>query len=310
MIHRKREEESCPPSLDLKDPQSAGAKELAKVWEWIAGAEGRSARDPAQRPDFKAYKGADVKTALEALFEGKCAYCESAYGVLHPVEIEHWRPKAEVEVAAHGPPQGGASATRKVQGYEWLAMRWENLLPSCIDCNRARYQWVPGDGVEWVQVKMGKGNQFPLLDETKRWTDHLAERHEEEPALLDPCVDDPGRYFEFRGDGILLPKAGLGEREAARAVASIRVYALNRKGLVDERHRQLLWMELDFSMVRFLYALSGDERVEEHYRKGAGTLVEQALDRLRERMGAGVPYSQFAGQRLREFLERDLGAGD
>ena len=81
--------------------------------------------------EFHAYKADEVKRRLEDLFHGKCAYCESFYAAQAPVDIEHYRPKGAVEDDPDHP------------GYWWLAMAWENLLPSCIDCNRRRRQKTP-----------------------------------------------------------------------------------------------------------------------------------------------------------------------
>lgn len=295
MIHRVRPPDSRPKSLDLTVATSAAAKERAKVEAWIIA--GRP--DPQnQRPDFKAYKSDDVGPALEQLFEGKCAYCESPYASLHPVDVEHWRPKSEIEGYMGG-------------GYEWLAMVWENLLPSCIDCNRARWQMVPDDSVPggWRREKIGKANHFPIANPATRWTSFNLPISEV-PLLLDPCVDNPAEYFDFRSDGLLLPKPDLDDVKRRRATESIRVYALNRKGLVDERRRHVLWMELEFRLIRFLYTASGSNELPQAHRDAASALVAETLDRLRERTLSKVPYSQFIARRLAKFLREELGISE
>jgi uncharacterized protein (TIGR02646 family) len=290
MIHRVRSPSSRPKSLDLADPTSVAAKERANVELWINA--GRP-NPKAERPDFKAYKSKDVGRALEEMFERKCAYCESPYASLHPVDVEHWRPKAEIEGFAGG-------------GYEWLAMVWENLLPSCIDCNRARYQLVPDAVGGWRPEKLGKANQFPIVDPAKRWVS-FSQQMAEVPLLLDPCVDEPADYFDFDSSGVLLPKKGLDAAKQLRAVESIRVYALNRKCLVDERRRHVLRLNLVFNLVRFLYEASDNPQLPQTYRNAASTLVTETLDRLKENTLPGVPYSQFIAQRLKNFLRDELG---
>ena len=57
------------------------------------------------------YKIVDIKSALEAIHNHKCAYCEFYDQVLH---VEHYRPK---------------------NGYHWLAYSWDNLLLACQKCN-------------------------------------------------------------------------------------------------------------------------------------------------------------------------------
>ncbi len=295
MILRPRPADARPPSLDLSNPESAGSKEQDAIALWY---QSRGNNPPPERPYFKAYKGKDVTRSLEAIFKHKCAYCESRYSLVQPVDVEHWRPKAEIE----GVPKDQG-------GYEWLAMVWENLLPSCIDCNRGRNQTVPDSrsGSGWIQRKVGKANQFPLADPALRWTFGNT-GHPEEPLLLDPCRDDPSEYFDFEPTGVVLPKAGLSPENLRRAMASIQVYALNRKALVDERHRHVLRMEPIFNLVRFLYQASSDPTLNASFRDAASTLVAETLDRLRESCSESAPYSQFLKRRLQDFLIAELGA--
>ena len=100
---------------------------------------------------------------------GKCAYCESFYAGTQPVDVEHYRPKGKVDGMAGHP------------GYWWLAGRWENLLPSCIDCNRKRRQKTPkaadgllvtllenGDFDRQDTLSTGKATAFPLAEGSPR----------------------------------------------------------------------------------------------------------------------------------------------
>ncbi len=106
--------------------------------------------------DFVRYREDEVSEALEALFHRKCAYCESAYDIVQPVDVEHYRPKGAVDGAADH------------DGYWWLAMDWNNLLPSCIDCNRRRGQRIVGASGA-ADVNAGKQAIFPLRDPAGRW---------------------------------------------------------------------------------------------------------------------------------------------
>jgi hypothetical protein len=187
---------------------------------------------------------------LERLFAGKCAYCETRYAVLQPVDIEHWRPKAEVEVDGQKTP---------IPGYEWLAAVWDNLLPSCIDCNRQRNHSVftVGDEgqLEMKPAKLGKGNYFPLVDEARRARDYRQDIRLESPLLVNPCSEDPEAFFSYRTDGVVVPKAGLDLAKRKRALESIRIYALNRKPLVDERHEKILLLRSRFELITALIEL-------------------------------------------------------
>ena len=81
----------------LTEDGKRGAKELDKARLW------RADTDPKKKSfSFSVYKHAEVKAALEKLFHGKCAYCESFYSAQAPVDVEHFRPKGAVEGEADG----------------------------------------------------------------------------------------------------------------------------------------------------------------------------------------------------------------
>ncbi|WP_313949914.1 MULTISPECIES: retron system putative HNH endonuclease [Nostocales] len=71
------------------------------------------------------YNHPEIKKALEEMFHGKCAYCESKISVVDYGEIEHFHPKSI---------------------YESLTFEWTNLLYSCTICNSINH----------------KGTKFPL----------------------------------------------------------------------------------------------------------------------------------------------------
>ncbi|QYF86207.1 HNH endonuclease [Brevundimonas sp. PAMC22021] len=216
---------------------------------------------------FKVYKAAEVKERLDELFFGKCAYCETFYASSAPVDIEHYRPKGAVE----GEPDH--------RGYWWLAMAWENLLPSCIDCNRRRKQPTPKPGANLAAldqtarfsasriVLTGKKDLFPLAPMGVRATGDTANLDAEQALLLNPCEDDPADHLVHHVEraplvGLVLPKgpsAGVLPAAAAalaevadaaaqlglsvRGAVSIQVYGLNRLGLVQDRTRVLRRLE-------------------------------------------------------------------
>jgi hypothetical protein len=224
---------------------------------------------------FAAYKDGKVKTQLEALFHGKCAYCESFYAKTQPVDVEHYRPKGRVAEAEAG---GGHP------GYWWLAMDWENLLPSCIDCNRKRGQTLPQvamgtvlelhDGARFshsVEINTGKQDSFPLAAGSTYATAETGDLALEKRLLLDPTRDRPDDHLVFHIDrqnliGLVYPKPvdpgqplqlpavfkdpSRIESEANAVGASpagavsIQVYGLNRLALVQARTQALRDLEL------------------------------------------------------------------
>src|SRR5215213_749615 len=149
MIRINRDKVPVPPEL-ADDSKSAAAKERIKTDAFYAVKKNRLL--PYDK--YAAYKKAGVIKALNDLFRGKCAYCESVYAATQPTDVEHYRPKGGVVVA------GEFSRP----GYYWLAASWENLLPSCIDCNRERKQ----DFTDKASGKSGKANHFPLTTEDYR----------------------------------------------------------------------------------------------------------------------------------------------
>jgi uncharacterized protein (TIGR02646 family) len=183
--------------------------------------------------EFKAYSHGDVKTALSKMTGGNCAYCEADYDATAPVDVEHFRPKAAIEK--------DTGLTKP--GYWWLAARWDNLLPSCIRCNR-KERLPLFDGSELVT---GKGNRFPLDDEDRRAHDVGGEA-DETPLLIDPCRDDPADFIRFEDQGgkcIAVPvEEDPTSLSARRARASIDIYGLNRAGLVRDRSRYMVRAKL------------------------------------------------------------------
>jgi len=182
--------------------------------------------------NFAVYKDDEVKDALERLFHGKCAYCESRFGHVAPEDIEHWRPKGAVQLD---------DGTEQKPGYYWLAATWSNLLPSCIDCNRRRRHEDAGDP---ANTQSGKEGLFPVADEAHRWRHHDPQPDNgEQPLLLDPCADHPEDYLEvIERDGKALVKAAQPEETPGfqRAHRSIEIFGLNRSELEEARRKQRL----------------------------------------------------------------------
>ncbi len=252
----------------LKAPDKDGKSELDRVSDFMA-----KPLKPGEKREafpFARYKEVAVKAALERLFHGKCAYCESFYAGTQPIDVEHYRPKGEVDgLETHG-------------GYWWLAMDWRNLLPSCIDCNRRRKQKSPdpkagslvelrknGDFDRTKQILLGKSSIFPLETETGRASKREDDLSAERRLLLDPTRDDPADHLVFHIDrqhliGLVLAKplanggaaipqadptaaAALAGAKAAQVspmgMVSIQVYGLNRLSLVQARTKVLRDLE-------------------------------------------------------------------
>jgi uncharacterized protein (TIGR02646 family) len=268
---------AVPVSLD--GAGSVGGKERQEAIDFYA--------DPANHEesfDFKAYKGADILTALEAMFGQKCAYCESDFGAVAPTDIEHYRPKGAV-VGPGGKP--------RKPGYYWLAAEWRNLLPSCIDCNRARKHDYE-DGRE----TSGKANYFPLADEEKRATVPGGEA-EEEPLLLDPTFDDPKDHLEFIGEGAVRPSARDGA-ESMRGRTTIDVLGLSRPKLVRSRRDRELWIEDAIADVEEAAARLGEDPDDDFAKR----VFARAAEGLARHIASSSPYAAMARQRIEPVLAK------
>lgn len=278
---------------------------------------------------FAAYKSDDVKLRLEGLFHGKCAYCESIYASQAPVDVEHYRPKGRVQ----GDPRHG--------GYWWLAANWENLLPSCIDCNRRRRQETPAVvsdlRVLAQTMKTGKQDAFPVNG--VRASVDASDLSGEQPLLLDPTRDDPAEHLAFytgdgKGAGIVYPVASgaiepahlpalseshsvVAERAkraglSTRGAVSIQVYGLNRLRLVQERAgivRRLKFLEALLRDLGRVAAgldkphLNGHQEVAEAV-QGLRHLQGTILAEMTAMAEPEAPFSAIANLYLAEFRLR------
>src|SRR6266536_5200929 len=123
-----------------------------------------------KKPSFKAYKLKAVREALERMFHGKCAYCESFIGHISPTDVEHWRPKGSIRT------EDGIL----MDGYWWLAAEWTNLFPACPHCNRPTRHEAAGGG-----TTAGKGMRFPLAT-ARLQAPQEGDELNEQPLLLNP----------------------------------------------------------------------------------------------------------------------------
>lgn len=253
--------------------------------------------------NFKCYTQDEIKQALHKLFHGKCAYCESRFASTQPMDVEHWRPKG-------GFIDENDSESEKLEwpGYYWLAADWSNLLPSCIDCNRRRNQVV------WSQEKplrLGKESQFPIADVRKRWRDPDQE-NEEEPLLLNPCDENPEDWPElhlrFDQEAVILPREDPkdGSRLSQKAIASIRVYALNRTELVLARQERLRLLEYHkqtiLQLSNLLEQMESIPLIDEELLTVVEDLLAFEFAFFEQYKESDQPYALLARQFIDEFM--------
>lgn len=305
----------------LAGPKSRGVKELGKATEFFEALAAEQAAlkakleadiaagiAPLPAPPkkkgkkdsfpFSAYSDDGVKYALDQLFFGKCAYCETRYANQAPVDVEHYRPKGRI------------SGEKDHPGYWWLAMIWDNLLPSCIDCNRRRWQRLPdvpssleqllkSELIQGGMMALGKQDVFPVEGERA-----VAPHSEidEKPDLLNPCVDVPDEHLTFYIDrenplGLVLPKI-TGGVPSRRGLTSIHVYGLNRLALVQERTRVLRTLEFLSRLIDEIDEISGTllaRRSSQDKKMGTrlSLLSDQILGEIKAMAEPDRPYSSL-----------------
>jgi len=189
--------------------------------------------------EFKHYKHEDVRAALRKMFDRFCAYCESDYACATPPDIEHFRPKSAFLV----PEMGNGKPKLRRPGYWWLAASWDNLLLSCPGCNRVWTQDVRSIKDVAKDQLSGKGNWFPLEDESVR-ASSVGGEVRERPLLVDPCVDDPSQHFLFHSNGMVDWLTKKGEE-------SVRVYGLARDDLTRSREEHAIAVKSIIANLKF-----------------------------------------------------------
>ena len=107
----------------LEDGSVKAIEELQKAIEHFTGADKLKTYK-----NFKIYRDVSVKKKLIKMSKGKCAYCESTFLKTYVGDIEHFRPKGEIEELK--------ASNNSKPGYYWLAASWDNLLLSCRNCNQ------------------------------------------------------------------------------------------------------------------------------------------------------------------------------
>jgi uncharacterized protein (TIGR02646 family) len=267
---------------ELLNRDKDGLTELEKVTAFFAIVANRE-----KTFTFKQYKEKPVVEALNLLFHGKCAYCESIATATQPVDVEHFRPKGGYNL-------NGQSKLQK-PGYYWLAAMWDNLMPSCIDCNRERFQ-AQAAGVP--SKKTGKGNNFPLEDEGVRATQPGEEAHEV-PLLLNPCVDRPEEHLEFIDEGNIRARLAAAGQESRKGQVSIDVYGLRRMGLVLARQARAKEIRAQIELVSKL-ALVVQQNPNSANLKG---ILRDELARLKAFTADDQPYAGMARQIVEAFID-------
>lgn len=102
----------------LEDNETAWTQAIQAALNTLQIANNKGNQEALKKAKEK-YRQDKVKDALEGMFNGKCAYCESKVVHVSWGDIEHFRPK---------------------DTFPLLAVEWENLLLGCSICNGAKFK--------------------------------------------------------------------------------------------------------------------------------------------------------------------------
>ncbi|MCH7408947.1 hypothetical protein MM239_06045 [Belliella sp. DSM 111904] len=292
MIKVDRSQVPKPSALDKKN--KTGKTETERAIEHYTSFDGTT------NFEFKIYSDSEVKDSLIKLFRGKCAYCESTFLHVYSGDVEHFRPKGEIEEAS----------PNKKPGYYWLAADWDNLLLSCRNCNQKLSHSMYGIG---TKKTMGKMNQFPLSDGTKyiRKHDSVNGIADEEPyrLLLNPCIDNPEDHLEYGDEGVIRPKKVVGGNESIKGKKSIDVYVLQRMYLVQSREKKLIEMQAQIQRVKeatenYNDVIGSADTTKKFYYE---RILKRELEGLKKFLNPEEEYVGMARQIVGEFLRVNFG---
>lgn len=108
-----------------------------KEWIWLTALQ-EAGTEKAKKKAAGRYRHSEIKGALNAMFDKKCAYCESKIAHVSYPHIEHYRPQSK---------------------YPDLTFVWDNLLLACGICNSTQFK-----GDKFPEANEGGPYVNPCLD--------------------------------------------------------------------------------------------------------------------------------------------------
>ncbi len=168
--------------------------------------------------------------ALEALYNFKCAYCESDTSAGAPFQVEHFRPKAKTQ----------GDTTHK--GYYWLAYEWSNLTLGCSACNNAKKNHFPVKGIRIAEPLLD-ATGFPLPAYFRIDSDEIKN---EQAVLLNPEIDVVENHLYFTPNGEIVGKDERGKETITKLKLNRKRLVFWRKKLLDDYLKALKSILEDF----------------------------------------------------------------
>lgn len=227
----------------------------------------------------------DYYSALDGLFRGRCAYCETEIYRSSFGDVDHFRPKGNVREYPNG-----AAARAAINGYDeehpgyyWLAYEPTNLVLACDLCNRPNKKRSGNRTI-------GKHDFFPL--ETAFRAARPGEEINEAPLLVNPILEDPEIH-------LLLDETGVLAAKTARGQMCIDLLGLNDRDLPHARRRR-------YKEVRDLMGKLFGE-----FGSGDNARAEETLARIKEIKNGSGEYTMAARKAVadakEEIMKREGG---
>ncbi len=267
MIHVDRGRVEVPPALQ----SPAVERERHRAAEFFSPSAKPASQKFQERYEVNWTLLRETRSALEKLFQGKCAFCESPNSTVNPLDVGHFRPITEIMETL---PNASVSSSSR-PAYWWLAYEWENLYLICRACAERSRLTFPVAGKRATPGTRGAGLQS------------------EQPLLLDPCIDQPEEYLTFTRGGTpgLVVDRGQPPSGAFRGQVTIETFDLNREELIHQRAAAMKALELAWARARQggfkgLGAKSLRDALAPD-RSYLGCLRELTLTRVRELAEAG-----------------------
>lgn len=233
---------------------------------------------PEDRPAYIKKKGHIWRAFARYLAQmsyGKCWYSESPDPQSF-FDVDHYRPKLEAK----------RSEDVTDRGYEWLAFSWDNFRLSAQRSNRVSRS-------EETDESEGKGNWFPLLEDSPKacWANRC--EHTERPVLLDPVKKADVRLIDVLDDGRMGPSLTCIGSARLRVERSAELYGLNLPRLKAARLKVMREInDLHAVLVKTLEAGGLDARV-------ADVLpVDEQIEVIKKKTFPSSPYSKAARAQL------------